>query len=314
MSMEGGTTWPQCLVKDLFWFQDQLLLPGLEWYFRFRNYTWMQCLRPLGWFVWERLPEMNLKGRARSREGGVTRTPRSPLVRPSPSLSSMERGRPSTRGRVPTTRNSSPEETRMDQMALLMESMMARMERLEGSSRSSRRSGTSHSHSFRDHTLPGVGRIGSNVLWDDLCIPDKSSTPGAALFQGHLGCTPEMPSGQQVPHLEHRFVTHAAQVFQPSQAWPRSEAQALQATQAPQVLPRSEAQALQLMQAPQALPRSEAHTLQATQAPQALPSLEAKVLQATQAPQTLPRLRHRLCRQRKSRRFCLGQRHRLCSY
>ena len=65
--------------------------------------------------------------RLQRQEVEAQQTPRSHLARPSPSLSCMERGRP--RGRGPTTRNPSPEENRMEQMAYLMESMMARMER-----------------------------------------------------------------------------------------------------------------------------------------------------------------------------------------
>ena len=90
--------------------------------------------------------------RADSPGAEMLRTPRSQFARLSPSLSSMERGRPSVRSRAAVTRESSIGDPRMDQLAFLMESMMNRMDRLEGSERSSRRSGaTSHSRSFREY-------------------------------------------------------------------------------------------------------------------------------------------------------------------
>ena len=57
-------------------------------------------------------------------------------------------------GALQTPRESSGGgDPRLDQLTLLMESMMTRMERLEGSERSSCRSGASQSRSFGDHGI-----------------------------------------------------------------------------------------------------------------------------------------------------------------
>ena len=61
--------------------------------------------------------------------------------------------RSSARERAAVTRESSGGDPRLDQLTLLVESTMTRMERLEGSERSSRRSGASHSRSFGDHGM-----------------------------------------------------------------------------------------------------------------------------------------------------------------
>ena len=150
-------------------------------------------------------------------EPGLMRTPRNLFTRPSPSLSSMERGRPSARCRTAATRESSGGDPRMDQLAFLMESMMSRMDRLEGSERSSRRSGTSHGRSVRDYG--GTGEYGKER---DRVDPNLfARNPGLPVFpQG-----PCMHSQAQVgstPVLGHYTVPHASQVLQPSRDAPAS--------------------------------------------------------------------------------------------
>ena len=250
------------------------------------------------------------EGRPAEAEADIQRTPRSQLMRPSPSLSSMERGRPMVRGRASATRTSSAEESRIDQMALLMEAMMTRMERLEGSDRSSRRSGTSYGRSTRERLNPwGRNEEGSLFLG-----PSSEARVGLVPSVNHPGlpvsprgpCSTHMPGREeqtplpQVPSLSHRIVPHAAQVFQAQQA-PQAlpSAQVFQAQQAPQALPS--AQVCQAQQAPQALPSAQvcqaqqalqvlpsAQVCQAQQAPQVLPSADTQVFQAQQALQALP--------------------------
>ena len=207
---ERITTLPRCPVKALYWCRDRLLLPGLgrlQWYFKFPNCNWMRSLEPLrlvvqgqtqetslkeAWIVRNdpalereigcRLPEVSLRGR------------RLPCLRWKGADPRPEVGCP--RREIPLLK-----ETRMDQMALWMESMMARMERLEGSSRSSRRSGTSHSRSFRDRLLPEGARLGPDPLWDNLRVPVFADGPRmlrATSPRGVTGWMSEALSNRQV--------------------------------------------------------------------------------------------------------------------
>ena len=224
------------------------------------------------------------------------RTPRGPHSRLSPSLSSMERGRPSTRGRLGGTRNSSAEESRMDQMAYLMESMMARMERLEGSERSSRRTGTSYSRSARDRHSPREDNGDRSRRFSKDARFGLDPSPchlGLPVFQQALPASNPAVTQQawssassQVPSMGHYCVQNASQVFQVPQAYQApqaAEVQTLDAQQACQAQQVAHAQVLQAQQACQAQQVAHAQVLQAQQACQAQQVAHAQVLQTQQA-------------------------------
>ena len=170
------------------------------------------------------------------QEVEAPRTPRTRHSRPSPSLSSMERGRPSIRGRAAATRESSGMDPRMDQLAYLMESMMNRMDRLEGSERSSRHSGTTNSRSY--HGPRGTddswnGRLRDRHREVGVDRDPRAYNPGLPVFpQGP--CMPQVQPGFQVPSLGHYLVPHASQLFQGSQEIALS---GFANVQAPQALP-----------------------------------------------------------------------------